>query len=302
MSGHSHWATIKRKKGAGDAKRGQVFTKLAKEITMAAREGGDPNMNFKLRLAVDKARESNMPKDSIERAIKRGTGESKDGAVFEDVMYEGYGPKGVALMVECVTENRNRTVADVRHALSRAGGNLGEAGSGAVFEDVMYEGYGPKGVAFMVECVTENRNRTVADVRHALSRAGGNLGEAGSVAWQFSRKAYFLLTGDNLDFDKIFEIALENGADDVEQSEDGIEIYAEADAYKMMSDALFAAGLHIQEAQIRMIPNQPIDLPLDDTLQVLRVIDALEELDDVQQVYHNMNISDEAIAALENEE
>jgi len=129
MSGHSHWATIKRKKGAGDAKRGQVFTKLAKEITMAAREGGDPNMNFKLRLAVDKARESNMPKDSIERAIKRGTGESKDGAVFEDVMYEGYGPKGVALMVECVTENRNRTVADVRHALSRAGGNLGEAGS-----------------------------------------------------------------------------------------------------------------------------------------------------------------------------
>jgi len=251
MSGHSHWATIKRKKGAGDAKRGQVFTKLAKEITMAAREGGDPNMNFKLRLAVDKARESNMPKDSIERAIKRGTGESKDGAVFEDVMYEGYGPKGVA---------------------------------------------------FMVECVTENRNRTVADVRHALSRAGGNLGEAGSVAWQFSRKAYFLLTGDNLDFDKIFEIALENGADDVEQSEDGIEIYAEAEAYKMMSDALFAAGLHIQEAQIRMIPNQPIDLPLDDTLQVLRVIDALEELDDVQQVYHNMNISDEAIAALENEE
>ena len=131
MSGHSHWATIKRKKGAGDAKRGQLFTKLAKEIVLAARDGGDPDTNFKLRLAIDKARSNNMPKDSIDRAIKRGTGESKDGAVFEEIMYEGYGPKGVALMIECVTENRNRTVADIRHALSRAGGNLGESGSAA---------------------------------------------------------------------------------------------------------------------------------------------------------------------------
>ena len=114
MSGHSHWATIKRKKGAGDAKRGQLFTKLAKEIVLAARDGGDPDTNFKLRLAIDKARSNNMPKDSIDRAIKRGTGESKDGAVFEEIMYEGYGPKGVALMIECVTENRNRTVADIQ--------------------------------------------------------------------------------------------------------------------------------------------------------------------------------------------
>ncbi len=248
MSGHSHWATIKRKKGAGDAKRGQLFTKLAKEITLSAREGGDPGTNFRLRLAIDKARDNNMPKDSIDRAIKRGTGESKDGAVFEDVMYEGYGPKGVA---------------------------------------------------FMVECVTENRNRTVAEVRHALSRGGGSMGESGSVAWQFSRKTYFLLTGDNLDFDKVFELSLENGADDVEESEDGIEVYAEVENFKTLSNAFFNAGLHIAEASLRMIPNQEMELSVDETLQVLRVADNLDDLDDVQQVYHNLKISDEAIAALE---
>ena len=251
MSGHSHWATIKRKKGAGDAKRGQVFTKLAKEITLAAREGGDPNSNFKLRLCVDKARGSNMPKDSIDRAIKRGTGESKDGFVFEDVMYEGYGPKGVA---------------------------------------------------FIIECVTENRNRTVAEVRHALSRAGGSLGETGSVSWQFSRKAYFLVTGDNLNFDKVFELSLENGADDVEESDDGIEILAGVENFKTLSTAFFAAGLHIAEAELRMIPNQEVDLSTEEILQVLRVVDVLDELDDVQHVYHNMTVSEEAIAALEGEE
>jgi YebC/PmpR family DNA-binding regulatory protein len=250
MSGHSHWATIKRKKGAGDAKRGQMFTKLSKEVTLAAREGGDPNTNFKLRLAIDKARANNMPKDSIDRAIKRGTGESKDGVSFDDVMYEGYGPKGVA---------------------------------------------------FMIECLTENRNRTVADVRHVLSRAGGNLGESGSVAWQFNRKSYFLLTGDDLDFDQIFELAAESGADDVEQSEDGIEIFAEVENYKTISDALFKAGLHVEEAELRMIPNQEVELPVEDTLQVLRVADLLDELDDVQHVYHNMSISDEALAALESD-
>ncbi|HPO58597.1 MAG TPA: YebC/PmpR family DNA-binding transcriptional regulator, partial [Anaerolineaceae bacterium] len=130
MSGHSKWATIKRKKGATDAKRGQLFTRLTREIVLAAREGGgDPDTNFRLRLAVDKARAQNMPKDNIERAIKRGTGESKDGADYEEVMYEGYAPNGVALMIECVTENRNRTVAELRHMLSRSGGSLGEAGS-----------------------------------------------------------------------------------------------------------------------------------------------------------------------------
>ncbi len=218
---------------------------------MAAREGGDPNMNFKLRLAIDKARSNNMPKDSIDRAVKRGTGESKDGAIFEDVMYEGYGPKGVA---------------------------------------------------FMIECVTENRNRTVAEVRHALSRAGGNMGESGSVAWQFSRKAYFLLSGEDIDFDKVFEIALENGADEVDQNEDGIEIIAGSDQYKTLSDALFNSGYHVDEAELRMLPNQETDLSVEDTLQVLRVVETLEDLDDVQRVFHNMAISDEAIAAMEKEE
>lgn len=251
MSGHSHWATIKRKKGAGDAKRGQLFTKLAKEITLAARDGGgDVGTNFKLRLSVDKARANNMPKDSIDRAIKRGTGESKEGVDFSNTVYEGYGPKGSALIIECVTENKNRTVADVRHQ---------------------------------------------------LSRSGGSLGELGSVAWQFTQRAYFLITGDNLNFDKVFELALENGADEVDESDDGIEILADVENYKIISDALFEANYHVEEAALKMIPNTPIDLPLDDTLQVMRCIEALEDLDDVQQVYHNVNLTDEAIEALENE-
>ena len=252
MSGHSHWATIKRKKGAGDAKRGQLFTKLAKEITLAAREGGgDVNTNFKLRLSIDKARSNNMPKDSIDRAIKRGTGESKEGVDFTNTVYEGYGPKGSALIIECVTENKNRTVADVRHQ---------------------------------------------------LSRSGGSLGESGSVAWQFTQRAYFLITGDNLDFDQIFELALENGGDEVDESDDGIEILTPVENFKVLSDALFGANLHMEEASLKMIPNQPIDLSVEDTLQVLRCVDALEDMDDVQTVYHNLNLSDEVLAALEAED
>ena len=252
MSGHSHWATIKRKKGAGDAKRGQLFTKLAKEITLAAREGGgDVNTNFKLRLSIDKARSNNMPKDSIDRAIKRGTGESKEGVDFTNTVYEGYGPKGSALIIECVTENKNRTVADVRHQ---------------------------------------------------LSRSGGSLGESGSVAWQFTQRAYFLITGENLDFDQIFELALENGGDEVDESDDGIEILAPVENFKVLSDALFAANLHMEEATLKMIPNQPVDLPVEDTLQVLRCVEALEDMDDVQTVYHNLNISDAVLAALESED
>jgi YebC/PmpR family DNA-binding regulatory protein len=155
MSGHSKWATIKRKKGAADAKRGQVFTRLTREIVMAAREGGgDMDSNFRLRLAVDRARAQNMPKDNIERAIKRGTGSDKDGLTLEEVIYEGYAPHGVAVMVECVTENRNRTVAEIRHI---------------------------------------------------LSRSGGNMGEAGSVGWQFTRQAYFSIPSDKANFDAVFE-------------------------------------------------------------------------------------------------
>lgn len=252
MSGHSHWATIKRKKGAGDAKRGQLFTKLAKEITLAAREGGgDINTNFKLRLSIDKARANNMPKDSIDRAVKRGTGESKEGVDFSNTVYEGIGPKGSALIIECVTENKNRTVAEVRHQ---------------------------------------------------LSRSGGSLGELGSVAWQFTQRSYFLLTGEDLDFDQVFELALENGGDDVEESDDGIEVLAPVENFKVLSDAFFGANLHIEEASLKMIPNTPLDLSVEETMQVLRCVEGLEDLDDVQTVYHNLNLSDEVIEALGNEE
>lgn len=249
MSGHSHWATIKRKKSAGDAKRGQIFTKLAREIAMAAREGGgDVDTNFRLRLAIDKARSSNMPKDSIERAVKRGTGESKDGEVFEEVTYECYAPKGIALMVECVTENRNRTVAEIRHI---------------------------------------------------LTRAGGSMGETGSVGWQFTRKAYFSIPEKGNDFDKIFELAVEGGADDVSQDDDIYEITGPVEVFKILSDALRKAKITLEESGLRMIPNQEIDLSLEDTLQVMKTIESLEDLDDVQDVYSNLRITEEAMAALE---
>lgn len=249
MSGHSHWATIKRKKGAGDAKRGQLFTKLAREIAMAAREGGgELDTNFRLRLAIDKARSNNMPKDSIERAIKRGTGDSKEGIAFEQVIYEGYAPKGVALMIDCVTENRNRTVAEIRHI---------------------------------------------------LSRSGGNMGEAGSVGWQFTRKAVFTISSKGQDFDKVFEMAVEAGADDVDMDDDSIEITGPVESFKLIIDALRKAKIEPEEAELRMIANQEMELDVSDTVQVMKTIESLEELDDVQNVFSNMRITDEAMAALE---
>ena len=251
MSGHSKWATIKRKKGAADAKRGQVFTRLTREIVMASREGGgDPDSNFRLRLAVDKARAQNMPKDNIERAIKRGAGEGKDGVVYEEVVYEGYGPNGVALMIECVTENRNRTVAEIRHT---------------------------------------------------LSRSGGSMGEAGSVGWQFRRVCYFDIPGEEKDLEPIFEVAVMAGADDVNYEDGEIEVVGPVEAFKTLSDALRAGGYVPDEGGLRMAPNQEMELSVDDTLQVLRFIDSLDELDDVQNVFHNLRISEEALTALEEE-
>jgi YebC/PmpR family DNA-binding regulatory protein len=249
MSGHSKWATIKRKKGAADAKRGQVFTRITREIVMAAREGGgDPESNFRLRLAIEKARGSNMPKDNIDRAVKRGTGESKEGEVFEQIFYEGYAPHGVALMIECVTENKNRTVAEIRHV---------------------------------------------------LTRLGGNMGEAGSVGWQFKRIAYFSIPVQDQSFDKIFELAVDGGADDVTQDEEYIEIIAPVEHFKTLSDKLRAANIKPEEAELRMVPNQGMDIGVEETLQVMRTVEALEELDDVQNVFSTMNISKEALAALE---
>ncbi len=249
MSGHSKWSTIKRKKGAADAKRGAIFTRMAKEVALAAREGGgDPETNFKLRLAVDKAKSVNMPKDNIERAIRRGTGEDKDGAVLEEVFYEGYGPHGAALMIECVTDNRNRAVADIRHI---------------------------------------------------LNRFGGSMGESGSVAWQFNRACYFGFDLGEISEDKVFELAVEGGADDVIFDDGYVEIIGPVDAFKTISDQLRAAKIETEEAELRMMPKQEMELDLDDTLKVMKVIDALEELDDVLNVYSNLSISDAALATLE---
>ncbi len=193
MSGHSHWATIRRKKGAADAKKGQVFTRLACEISIAAREGGgDPDSNMRLAYAVDKARSQNMPKDNIERAVKRGTGDLKEGNAIEEITYEGYAQHGVALMISCVTDNRNRTISEIRHS---------------------------------------------------LSRSGGAMAEAGSVAWQFKRISYFAFPLNDHNSDKIFELAVEAGADDVTFDDDLVEIVGPVEVFKEISDQLKQAGI-----------------------------------------------------------
>ncbi len=249
MSGHSHWATIRRKKSAADAKKGALFTRLAREITLAAREGGgDPETNVRLALAIERARANNMPKENIERAIRRGTGEDKEGGALEAITFEGYGPHGAALMVDCVTDNRNRTIAEVRHA---------------------------------------------------FSRAGGNMAEAGAVAWQFERKAYFSFPVSQLSYDAAFELAIEAGADDVIEAGNSIEIIGPVEAFKTISDALHARNVVPEEAGLRLIAKQELELPVEATLQVLKLVEAIEDLDDVQNVYHNVKLTDEALAALE---
>ena len=249
MSGHSKWSTIKRKKAAVDAKRGNLFTRLAREIAIAAREaGGDPDVNFTLRLAIDRAKANNMPKDNIERAIKRGTGDDKSGAALEQVMYEGYAPNGIAVLMEVVTDNRNRAVADLRHG---------------------------------------------------LSKGGGNLADAGSVSWQFHRAAYFVFPSESLDPETVFDLAVDAGADDVILGEDDFEVFAEVESFKAINDALEAEGIRFSEASLRMIPNTLIQLPPEKTLQVMRLIENLEELDDVQKVFSNLDVTDEAVELLE---
>jgi YebC/PmpR family DNA-binding regulatory protein len=249
MSGHSHWATIRRKKGAADAKRGQVFTRLAREIALAARVGGgDPTTNVSLELAIERARAQNMPKDNIERAIKRGTGESREGGDLEQVYYEGYANHGVALMIEVVTDNRNRAVAEIRHA---------------------------------------------------LTRNGGSMAEAGSVGWQFNRAAYFSFPAQGVDQNKVFELAVEAGADDVIFDDNTIEIIGPVDSFKAILDSLNAVKIQPEEAGLRLLPKNEIELDPDATVQVMRTIELIEDLDDVQEVYSNLTITDEAIAKLE---
>jgi YebC/PmpR family DNA-binding regulatory protein len=249
MSGHSHWATIRRKKGAADAKRGQVFTRLAREIVIAVREGGpDPDSNMRLALAVERARANNMPKDNIQRAIQRGSGEGKDGTVLEEITYEGYAPHGVAVLVSVVTDNRNRTVAEIRHV---------------------------------------------------LNRYGGAMSEAGSVGWQFKRQAYFGFDLNGKDSDQIFELAVDAGADDVSFDDDYVEISGAVDVFKSILDALKEANITPEDAELRYVASNETELSDDDTLSVYRVIEALEELDDVQAVYSTLSISDSAMAQLE---
>jgi YebC/PmpR family DNA-binding regulatory protein len=248
MSGHSKWSTIKRQKGAADARRGQLFTRLAREIAMAAREGGgSPEANIRLRVAVEKAKSNSMPKDNIERAIKRGTGEDKDGAAFESIVYEGYGPHGAGLLIQVVTDNRNRTVADVRRV---------------------------------------------------MTRGGGTMAEAGAVSWQFSRKAYLSLPAEGNDPDRVFEIAVEAGADDVLPGEEEIEIYASPENYHAVLHALEKAGAKIKESELRLEPNQKLELDPESTVQVMKLIEQLEELDEVQNVYTNVEFTDAALAVM----
>jgi YebC/PmpR family DNA-binding regulatory protein len=248
MSGHSKWSTIKRKKAAADAKRGQVFTRLAREITVAAREGGgDPDTNFRLRLAVDKAKAANMPKDNIERAVQRGTGGGKDDEL----------------------------------------------------EEVTYEGYAPYGVAVLVQVLTDNRNRTVAEVRHVFNKQGGSMSEAGAVVWQFERKGYIAIEPDGADPDDIFERAVEAGADDVIFGDDLIEVFADTDNFQTVQEALQACGVDLATAELSMVPKNTMQLQADEALRVMRVIEALEDLDDVQQVYSNLDISDELMLQYE---
>jgi YebC/PmpR family DNA-binding regulatory protein len=247
MAGHSKWANIQHRKGAQDVKRGKLFTKLIREITVAARVGDpDPASNPRLRLAVDKALSGNMTKDTIERAIKRGSG----------------------------------------------------AQEGENFEEVRYEGYGPGGVAVMVDCVTDNRNRTVAEVRHAFSKGGGNLGTDGSVAYQFT-KAGVLSYPSGSDEDQIMEAALEAGAEDVLGNDDGsVDVLTEPDQFVDIKEAMVAASLEPEQAEVTMRADNTQSLGLDEAEKMIRLLDRLEDLDDVQNVYSNADISEDVLEQL----
>ncbi len=249
MSGHSKWSTIKHKKAQADARRGAEYTKLAREIQIAAREGGgDPDTNFNLRLAVDRAKAANMPNSNIDRAIKRGTGEDRDAAEMEKILYEGYAPHGIALLLNCITDNRNRTVAAIRHL---------------------------------------------------LTKHGGSMGSEGSVSWQFTRKSFFTIPENEASFDTLFEIAADSGADDVIEDDDYYEIVGPVETFKTIHDKLKAASIKPETSGLRMDPNQEVELSLENTLQVMRVIDSLEELDDIQAVYTNLKITDDALEGIE---
>ncbi len=249
MSGHSKWATIKRKKEATDAKRSNMYAKLLRAVEVAAREGGGSvEGNMTLASAVEKAKSFSVPNENIDRAIKRGTGELGDGQKYEEIVYEGYAPGGIALLIEALTDNRNRTAQEVRHA---------------------------------------------------FTRNGGNLGETGSVAWQFTRKGVIVVDKAVApDEERLLEIALEGGAEDLTDSESSWDIVSGPQDFRTVQTALEAAGVPIASAELSMLPQSTIRVVGGEANQVLRLIDALEDLDDVQNVYANFDIPEEVMAAL----
>ncbi len=249
MSGHSKWSSIKHKKGAADAKRGKLFSKLARSIIVAAKEGGgDPANNLALQNAIEKAKSYSMPKDNIERAIAKGAGEGTDGASFETVVYEGYGPEGVAVIVEALTDNRNRTASDVRHT---------------------------------------------------FAKFGGNLGTTGAVAWQFDRRGVVLVPADGVDEDELFLAAADGGAEDLEQDGATFQITSAPESLTTVREAIEAAGFGIDSAALSLIPKTTV--AVDDegkAKQLMRLIDALEDNDDVQDVYANFDIPEQVLEAV----
>ncbi|HOC95639.1 MAG TPA: YebC/PmpR family DNA-binding transcriptional regulator [Candidatus Cloacimonadota bacterium] len=249
MSGHNKWSSIKHKKGAADAKRGQLFTRIVKEIILAAKNGGgDPEMNPRLRTAVLTAKAANMPRENIERAIKRGTGEIE----------------------------------------------------GAAYEEITYEGYGHNGVGIVVDVMTDNKNRTVADLRHAFSKYGGNLAESGAVAWNFEQKGYFTVPAAGLDEDEFMMQALEAGAEDVELSDDFYEIYTAPTEFHTVLANMENMGFPVENAELTRVPKNTVNAD-DVAPKLFKLIEVLEELDDVQKVYSNFEVSDSIMAALSQE-
>ncbi|MEO0453033.1 MAG: YebC/PmpR family DNA-binding transcriptional regulator [Verrucomicrobiota bacterium] len=247
MAGHSKWSQIKRKKGANDQKRGQIFSKLSKEITVAAKlGGGDPELNPRLRQAISAAKAESMPNDNIDRAIKKGTGELEGAAAYEEGAYEAYGPDGIALLIETLTDNKNRTAAEIRAI---------------------------------------------------LTKNNGNLGAPGSVSWMFHRKAYFYLPGATED--QALEATLEAGAEEIQPDGSGVELYAPADAFDRVLKALAAAEIKMEDEKISSFPENTTDLEVERAQKVLHLIELLEDHEDVQNVYHNLNLSDSLLASLE---
>jgi len=247
MSGHSKWSTIKHKKGATDAKRGKIFTKIIKEITVAARMGGgDPETNPRLRSALITARSENMPKDTFERAIKKGTGDL-DGVNYEEILYEGYGPGGVAVLVECLTDNRNRTIAEVRQV---------------------------------------------------FNKAGGNVGTDGCVAWMFDKKGLIVVNKEDSDEDTLMEVALDAGAEDIKEETDSFEIITEPADFDVVKEAVDAAEIKVEMAEITMIPQNMTKVEGKEAEQMINFMEALDDCDDIQKFYSNADIPDEAFDSM----